>query len=168
MPLGPDSLVSIFEHREKSIYRDNLFEDGGPFQLYGGMYHCVVANNTAVRTDGFIAEGLQHGKVAKPAFMPVAFVEHLDNTIAEGNNYGGGVGGFTLSGFYNASSVDYTGAMATAITYRGNTADNGFWTVEGAVEDVLIEGNTMVDSDAGLVMKGNQTFRVFTRNNVGL
>ena len=39
------------------IIRDNYFSDGGPMQLYGGMRHAVVANNSFVRTDGAIVEG---------------------------------------------------------------------------------------------------------------
>lgn len=31
--LGSDSVVSVFERRERCIYRDNLFSDGGPMQL---------------------------------------------------------------------------------------------------------------------------------------
>ena len=172
VPLGVDSVISVFEHREKCIYRDNSFEDGGPFQLYGGMYHAVIANNTAARTDGFIVEGLNHESKPGgfPHLIPCFFVEHVDNSVVEGNNYAGTAsGGFALSGFYNGSSPYYTGPMATAVTYRGNLVDNGEWTVSGAVADVLIEGNSMLDSDGALVIRTpNQTSRLFARNNQGL
>ena len=69
VPLAADSFVSVFARREKCIYRDNLFSDGGPMQLYGGMWHAVVANNTIERAEGLIVEGLNHAKPPAVAYM---------------------------------------------------------------------------------------------------
>ena len=67
VPIDTTSIVSIFERREKCIYADNTFTDGGPFQLYGGMAYGVVTRNTEARMGGFIAEGLNHsGMVSEP------------------------------------------------------------------------------------------------------
>ena len=39
--LSAGSFVSVFPRREKCIYRDNLFSDGGPMQLYCELqYKC--------------------------------------------------------------------------------------------------------------------------------
>ena len=124
------------------------------------------------RTDGFIVEGLNHEPKPGgfPSLIPCHFIEHIDNSVLEGNNYGGGGNaGFTLSGVYNSSSIYYTGPTATAITYRGNVVDNAAWSIIGAVADVLIEGNSMLDSDTKLTIRNpNVTQRLFQRNNVGL
>ena len=175
VPLGADSFVSVFERREKCIYRDNLFEDGGPMQLYGGMWHAVVANNSIVRAEGLFVEGLNHGK---DTFMPCYFIETLSNRVVESLTYTGSVAGLSASGYYNASKV-FSGAMVAAIVYRGNVVDNGHWSVSGAVTDVLIEGNTMINTQPwnnfsvrqGLMPNntaGNTTSRIFLRNNVGM
>jgi hypothetical protein len=188
VPLDATSWVSVFEHREKSIYRDNLFTDGGPMQLYGGAFHMIVANNTFERTTGAIVEGLNHHGGGTPMLIPSYFIETFDNHIVEGMSYDGSVSGFRTSGYYNRS-VGFDGASVAAVVYRNNTVDNGVWVIQGAVTDVIVEGNTMVNSQqcdtstntcapAGLqVTNGQQpngstavntTFRIFRRNNVGL
>jgi hypothetical protein len=178
-PLGPDSFVSISERREKCIYRDNLFEDGGPMQLYGGMWHAIVANNTVSRAEGLIIEGLNHAKAPDFAFMPCYFIETLSNRVTEGITYTGSNAGLTASGYFNASAP-FTGAMAAALVYRGNYLDNGHWSVGGAVADVLIEGNTMVNTEpwnnftirqalfANHSAAGDRTARVYLRDNDGM
>eukprot|EP00039_Didymoeca_costata_P014568 m.236657 g.236657 ORF g.236657 m.236657 type:complete len:728 (+) comp16052_c0_seq16:66-2249(+) len=167
VPLGADSYVSIFERREKCLYIGNHFADGGPMQLYGGMFHAVVADNVGVRINGFIVEGLNHEATPNhPHYIPCYFVETMNNRIEEGNNYGGS-GNFHLSGYYNASAT-FHGPMAVAVVYRGNYVNNGAWAIEGAVADVLIEGNTMEDSDSGLQILNNVSERIFLRNNNGL
>ena len=60
MPLGTDSLVTFFERRSHMIIRENTFEDGGPCQIFGGLYHAVIAENTLTRSDGIIVEGLEN------------------------------------------------------------------------------------------------------------
>ena len=146
-------------------------------QLYGGTWHAVVANNTALRTDGFIVEGLNHGHGVQFAYMPCYFVETLHNRITEGLTLAGSNGGFSLRGYFNASSP-FKGAMAAGMVYRDNFADNGRWLISGAVEDVLIEGNAMVNTDTWNLFaitqgklpngtEGNTTRRVFLRSNTG-
>jgi hypothetical protein len=120
--------------------------------------------------------------------IPSYFIETFDNHIVEGMSYDGSVSGFRTSGYYNRS-VGFDGASVAAVVYRNNTVDNGVWVIQGAVTDVIVEGNTMVNSQqcdtstntcapAGLqVTNGQQpngstavntTFRIFRRNNVGL
>jgi len=130
-------------------------------QLYGGMWHAVVANNTALRAQGFIIEGLNHGQ---HTYMPCYFVETLHNRVLEGVTYDGSVGGFAVSGYYNASQP-FTGAMAAAIVYRGNVGDNSAFSLNDAVTDVLYEDNALTNSDTGLTIRGNTSQRVFLRNN---
>ena len=47
VPLSAGTFYSVFARREKIVYRDNVFIERGPMQLYGGMWNVVVANNTA-------------------------------------------------------------------------------------------------------------------------
>jgi hypothetical protein len=69
--------------------------------------------------------------------------------------------------------------MAAALVYRDNYVDNGRWTVSGAVTDVLIEGNAMVNTmpwnnfsiQQGLLPNktvGNTIARIFLRDNEGM
>lgn len=176
--LGADSLISVFERREKCIYRDNLFSDGGPMQLYGGMFHAIVANNTIERASGLIAEGLNHGK---DTYMPVYFIETLNNRIIDSISLTGEVAGLSAYGYYNASAK-FNGTMAAALVYRNNHVDNGHWSVSGAATDVLIEGNAMVNTmpwnnfsiKQGLLPNKNATravnttARIFLRDNEGM
>jgi hypothetical protein len=177
-PLAADSFVSVFERREKCIYRDNLFSDGGPMQLYGGMWHAVVANNTILRAQGLLVEGLNHGRAPEFAYMPCYFIETISNTITEAITYSGSVSGISASGYYNHTSP-FTGAMAAALVYRSNHVDNGKWTVNGAVTDVLIEGNTMQNTQPwnnfsirlAKLPNGSgvdRAERIFLRNNLGM
>lgn len=164
VPLDATSFVSVFEHREKSIYRDNYFADGGCVQLYGGIFHAIVANNTMLRSGGFITEGLRH----QGGFIPCYFVETLNNRILEGLDYTGSTARFLVSGYHNAS-LSFTGAMAAAIVYRGNQGDNSAFALQDAVTDALYEGNTLTNSDApGFTVIGNASERVFLRGNRGL
>ena len=73
--------------------------------------------------------------------MPCYFIETLSNRVVDSITLAGSVGGLHASGYYNASTA-FTGAMAAALVYRDNHVDNGQWSVNGAVTDVLIEGNT--------------------------
>ncbi len=168
VPLGEDSVVSFGARRERCIYRDNVFADGGAMQLWGLMWHAVVANNVGTRFAGFVVTN----------FFPYSssyFIETLNNRVTEGVAYYPSSAGFSIDGSYNASS-DFTHPVVSALVYRGNSVDNGAWAMDGAVSDVLIEGNVMSYSDHGLVVdqnckawrRCNQTARILLRNNEGL
>ena len=46
VPIAEDSIVSFLERRSHMIIRENVFQDGGPCQIFGGLYHAVIAENT--------------------------------------------------------------------------------------------------------------------------
>lgn len=184
--LGPDSVVTFFERRSHMIIRENTFSDGGPCQIFGGLYHAVIAENKAVRTDGFIVEGLENVRgpmlaasvnspprlpdTHYPTYIPVYFIEVLNNVIEEGNVYGGGTGGFVVRGAYNGSSP-FSGAMAAAVVLRNNTGDNAYFQVNDAVSDAVVEDNKLVNSDEGLQLNnktGRSPERIFVGQNHGL
>ena len=194
VPIDRSSVVTFFERRSHMIIRENTFMDGGPCQIFGGLYHGVIAENTAVRSDGFIVEGLENtrgpmlagsGSDARlgtsdrgpdpllyPTYIPTYFIEVLDNRVLEGNVYGGGTGGFSVRGMYNGTSP-FSGAMAAAIVLRNNSGDNSHFIVSNAVSDIIIEANTLVSSDEpGLQLtnaSGTGPTRVFIgENNKGL
>ena len=164
--LDETSFVSFNARREKNIYRDNTFLDGGCMQLWGLMWHAVVANNVAVRAGGFILTDYFE-------YSSDYFVETHNNHVSEEPYYGGGE--ISINGAYNQSS-DFTGSLVVASVWRGNTVDNGAWHLDGAASDLVIEGNTMANSDAGLQTdvnckpwhRCNQTHRIFLRDNVGM
>mmetsp|Transcript_3263 Transcript_3263/g.8005 ORF Transcript_3263/g.8005 Transcript_3263/m.8005 type:complete len:128 (+) Transcript_3263:354-737(+) len=126
------------------------------------MANAVVAHNTMARSNAFVAEGLNHRE-----YLPIWFTEFLNNSIVEGNSYGGAQGSFQTSGFYDPNGT-YDGPMAVGIVYRNNRADNGAFTVEGAVADVIFEGNALTNSDPpGLSFINNHTARIYVRGNSG-
>ena len=106
------------------------------------------------------------------------FIETISNRFVDAITYTGSNGGISASGYYNASTP-FTGAMAAALVYRDNHVDNGHWSVSGAVTDVLIEGNSMVNTmpwnnftiKQGLLQNktaGKTTARIFLRGNEGM
>ena len=156
------------------------------------MRHAVIANNRFVRTDGALVWGLNHQKPGMPeAFMPCYFIETFRNHVSD-RRLQGSPGGFNALGFYNASK-DFDGPMAVGLVYRDNVVDDGTWRIAGAVSDVILEGNKMINSqqcgtggpgpcDGGCcdglqIANGKQpdgsanvttVFRVLLRNNSGL
>ena len=165
--LDETSFVSFNARREKNIYRDNEFIDGGAMQLWGLMWHAVVANNVAVRAQGFVLTDFFE-------YSSDYFIETLNNKVS-GTAYYASSGGIGINGKCNASS-DFTGSLVVASVWRGNSIDDGAWNLDGAASDLLIEGNTMTNSDMGLEVdknckpwhRCNQTHRISVRNNTGM
>jgi hypothetical protein len=109
-------------------------------------------------------------RVQYPTYIPTYFIEVLDNVIMEGNVYGGGTGGFVVSGAFNGSSP-YSGAMAAAIVLRNNSGNNAYFQINDAASDIIVEGNALIDSDSGLQLhnqSGAAPTRVYVGSNVGL
>ena len=198
VPIASNSIVSFLERRSHMIIRENVFEDGGPCQIFGGLYHAVIAENIAIRSDAFIVEGIQIQAPGRyPTYLPTYFIEVLSNRVVEGNVYGGGTGGFRVFGSHNASSP-YSGPMAAAIVLRNNsgkllssllyvcilpvsrpelgvcagfaTGDNSFFIISDAVSDIIVEGNTLLDSDDKLQRTNTSTnpVRIHVGRNHGL
>ena len=108
------------------------------------------------------------------------------NTVRD-RDYVGASSGIHIAGFYNATA-DFNGPMAVGLVYRGNTVDDGVYSIQGAVSDVLYEGNVLTNgrqcntqtgacTDGLQVMNGRQpdgatnittVFRVHLNNNTGL
>ena len=164
--LDETSFVTFNARRERNIYRDNEFIDGGPMQLWGLMWHSIVANNRAVRAGGFIVTDYFE-------YSSDYFIETHHNRVEQVPYYG--ASGININGKYNASS-DFTGPLVVSSVWRGNHVDNGAWSIDGAVSDVLIEGNTMTNCEHSLQVdvnckpwhRCNQTRRIALRSNTGL
>ena len=109
------------------------------------MWHAVVANNVAFRAGGFVLTDYFE-------YFSYCFIETHNNHVSEQAYYG--TPGVSINGKYNASS-DVTGPLLVACVWRGNTVDNGAWAIDGAVSDILIEGNALTNSVAGLQMDVN-------------
>ena len=125
---------------------------------------------TAIRSDAFIVEGIQRQSPGRyPTYLPTYFIEVLSNRVVVGSVYGGGNGGFRLSGSHNASSP-YSGPMAAAIVLRNNSGDNSFFIISDAVSDTIVEGNTLLDSDDKLQRTNASTnpVRIHVGHNHGL
>lgn len=101
-PATGASLISITFFRGQMIFYRNTFSDGGATQLYGSAFDVIVAENTALRTDGFANWGLNpHNIGQQPAYCN----SFVDNTIAAGNGYGTNQAIFWVTGFSNAGEV---------------------------------------------------------------
>ena len=164
--LDETSFVTFNARRERNIYRDNLFLDGGAMQLWGLMWHSIVASNRAVRAGGFIVTDYFE-------YSSDYFIETHHNHVEQVPYYGSP--GININGKYNASA-DFTGPLVAASVWRGNHIDNGAWGIDGAVSDLLIEGNTMTNCEHGVQVdvncrpwhRCNQTHRIALRSNSGL
>lgn len=163
VPLDDTSLVSIVPFRGRSIFVENRIEDAGPLQLYGSAADVIVADNVTSRADGLLAWGLsQHGW----GWHPVLRCQFIDNTVTGGSGYGARVAGPASIGVATTGNDKaYAGPLARAVVIRGNTLDDqGIISLDGTLEDVVVEGNSIeaapqgirVGKDvAGAVVRGN-------------
>jgi hypothetical protein len=140
------SRVSIAPFRGQSLFIGNELEDGGPFQLYAAAHDCIVAENKATRTDGFMVWGLNpHAWGHQPSW----FCQFLDNEIVEGNSYGHRTGGFSTIA-YDEVKV-YDGPLVCGAIFRRNVCqNNASFRLSGATANAIIEHCTVRHAEVGI------------------
>ena len=171
--LDTTSMVSVVPFRGDLFFVANAYEDGGPFQLYAMAQHCVVAENTGARMDGFGGEGLNpHGW----GWQPNWYNYFADNNITEGNALGGKTATFNLGGGWaigehgipsgDAYSGNLTGGpLNLGSVFRRNRAlNNAKFVADGSTECALFDGNRVESSPVGIHVT-NRTADVFLVGN---
>ena len=141
------SLVSLTYFRGQMIFRGNTFEDGGATQLYGCAFDVIIAENVSRRTDGYANWGLNAHKTGmQPAYCNL----FCDNQILEGNAYGQNAAIFWVTGFAPENEC-----LSRLVTFRRNRiANNGFFKMTHAIDDIVVENNTIENSPIAIDTKG--------------
>ena len=141
-----ESCVSIAPFRGLSLFVDNTFEDGGPFQLYAAAHDCIVAGNKGSRMDGFMVCGLNpHGWGLQPSW----FCQFLDNEIVEGNGYGHRGAAFGTVAHDESKAFD--GPLVNGAIFRRNLcANNASFGLGGATANTIVEHCTVRHADVGV------------------
>jgi hypothetical protein len=173
--LDQTSMISIVPFRGHLMFVANVYEDGGPFQLYGDAHSCLIAENTAARMDGFSGVGL-----VRWGWNPNYFNTFVDNQILEGNALGGLTAAFAASGTYSVRSEtsgewqipsndlylgNLSGPLQVGAVFRRNSAmSNAKVFIDGSTEIVLVEHNHLAKAPVGIHVT-NRTCDVFLIGN---
>lgn len=161
LPLDATSLLSIVPFRGDIIIANNAFHDGGGIQLYAMAIATTVVDNTASRTSGFMAWGLNpHSWGYQPNFG----VQFLSNTVVVGASWGGQTGGFaTMTG----DDANFTGHLNQGLVFRGNVGESdASFLIGGSTAEVVVEHNRVSNADVGVAVSNTTTTGVLLRGNV--
>lgn len=82
VPLDATSIVSIVPAQENYVVIDNMFEDAGALQIYGGSMDAVFAGNRMQRSSGIRING---GEYRNP--QPSWYTQVLDNSIESASGF---------------------------------------------------------------------------------
>lgn len=187
------SFVQMLPFRGRNLFHQNHFADVGAFQFYGIGLGNIVAENKNERMAGMVSWGQWREWHGPTSMMPRLGGEmgcganpnmrnvFEGNVFAEGNtivNYntpqgasdnflagyllastsGGGAGNATGAGFEHLS-------MNSLTVFRDNTIkSNGGILITDDSMDIVVEGNTVMNSDLNICVT-NTTRNVVVRNN---
>jgi len=165
-PLFDDtSRATVTQMHRRYVFEGCDFSDAGiGIQYYGTAIENVATANTTTRSGGFHGLGITYHGV-----QPDLFCQWLGNEILEGNSYRFGANNAQAAG---PSHLGITGRSPSAqigAVVRGNhlhnnasievSSENG----TDAVENVIVEANTVEHSDVGLRVRDG--LGVLYRNN---
>jgi hypothetical protein len=139
-PLDATSELTITPYQGHYLLVGNHFSDCGPVQFYGTGIENVVASNTGVRMQGFVASGLNYYGV-----QPCMRCQFLGNQLSE--NY-----------YHWTSAADSLlrlsggelGMNQGCVLRNNELRDNASIRLE-TVSDALVEKNSVTDSDIGIL-----------------
>jgi len=149
-PLGADSMVEVMPMRGRSIFHNTRYRDVGAFQFYGIGVDNMIHGMTMERGGGFAAWGQDRGTFVNPNLMN----QFIGNTVVEGlraEHQGtplgrGGWGDALQFDGHVFAVVDAPPALNHLLIFRNNTArSNGGFYIGGS-SDVLLDGNTVLDT----------------------
>jgi len=171
----PDStsIVSIGKYLGRMLFVGNKFHDVGPsVQLYAPNCECIVAENQAWRAESMNCGGDLRLMTFKSAqtnadvealrVEPSWYNQFLDNHIWEGNGWGNKSCMLNIYGRTQAKKDQMVRIpelpISRAHIVRDNLLDNNASIlIEGAVKDVVIQGNSVRNSDEGIVIKSRES-----------
>jgi hypothetical protein len=154
---------------------DNEFSDVGiAIQIFGVSTEHIVARNRSIRAGGFQSIGLPYAH----GFQPSWCCQFLDNTIAEGNNYPSGLtpgkpSGASVIGIYGRPPTNnWAWPFNRGAVVRHNRLENNAQIHIGGrqyerpcVQDVVVEANSIANSDCGIQVD-RATTGVVLRDNL--
>jgi hypothetical protein len=133
--------------QENYLIIGNTFKDTGALQFFGTSVNHVVAENTFERSDGIFLRGLKYKEL-----QPILYVQILNNTILSAPP-----GRKGLIQVRSQPPKDTAVPLVIGVVVRGNKlASNssiqiiGTSSSLGSVEDILVEGNLVANSDVGI------------------
>lgn len=146
--IEPDetSVIQIGPHRGRHLFVNNVFYDGGAFQLYGAALDTIVAGNVGARMDGFFAWGLNpHGWGWQPAW----YCQFLGNEISQGNGYGPRAA--FMGAFGSNNNETYPGPLVRGAIFRRNDLlNNARFRIHSTVDGAVVDHNTVRDNEIGI------------------
>lgn len=144
-PPDETSLLWAANAMRRHIYYDNDVADTGiALQLYGAALECIAAENQSARSGGFRVWGNNL----------CWYVQFLGNRIAEGYGTAGPEANAGQSAVHVVGPYvrGYKGITARGVVIRDNVLENhATITLRGAIDDVLVEHNTVQHSPRGIV-----------------
>ena len=147
--------------QENYLIIGNRFEDAGALQFFGTSVNHVIADNVFDRSDGIFLRGLKYKEL-----QPLLYVQILNNTIASAP-----VGKRSLIQVRTQPPRDATVPLVLGIVVRNNKLlMNSSIQVVGSdnersgIEDVLVEGNSIAQSDVGILADQSVAHAVVTGN----
>jgi putative cofactor-binding repeat protein len=166
VPPDATSTVTFCNYQGRCLFIGNDFTDAGvALQFYGNAIEHIASGNRSTRTAGFH----NFGMIYSDGIQPNWYLQWLDNRILEGNVYRGDHDNWRLSGeahigvYALPPKPEWDTPLTLGTIVRRNTLENNAhimlgceWTGgsldrEGRyVRDVVVEGNTIGNSDLGI------------------
>lgn len=152
------SIVHIGAFNGRHLLIGNTFADtGSSIQLYPPNCECIVAENKGYRAGNFNCGGVIFGLPGKIGRVePSWYNQFLDNSIEEGNGWGGlvskidgSIGGEAVINIYG-TNADHRYPIHISrghIVRRNLLKNNSAIRVIGAVNNVVIEKNTVSNNE---------------------
>lgn len=174
LPVTPDesSIVSIIPMQKNYLIIGNKFSDAGvATQFYGTSINHIVAENTSIRTGGFVARGLIYHN-----FQPSWYIQFLRNRVLDGNIYGDGSPTNALPdasiGAFGRPTTKGTPILVYGVIMRQNLLmNNSRIELKGgnipdtpSISGAIIEENKVINSDNGIVLDSGAKNFVIRKN----
>ncbi|HID55038.1 TPA: hypothetical protein EYP37_00800 [Candidatus Poribacteria bacterium] len=164
----PDSSseVSVTMLQRNYLIIGNEFKDATvAVQLYGISIGHIIARNRCIRAGGYHNIGMKYAG----GYQPSWFVQFLDNEIIEGNGLKGPLNEYPPLDSHIATMGSEAPPCKSPLTrctvIRGNRLQsNSRIEIRGLCEDVIVEGNSIENSDVGVQVDGRSKGILIRRN----
>ena len=157
--------VTMF-HNHYLIIGNEFYDATIAVQFYGNSIEHIVAQNQSTRAGGFHNLGLLYAGGVQPSW----FVQYLDNEILEGNGLKGPLNQYPPLDSHIAVMGHQTPEHKSPLTRctvirRNRLHNNARIEVGGFCEDVVIEHNSIENSDVGISVEKTAKGVLFRENS---
>ena len=150
--INPDenSVISIGKFNGRDIFDKNTFTDVGPsVQIYPPGYGCIISRNTIRRAVSANAGG----QITNNRVEPNWFSEFVDNVVEQGNAWANE--SFLLHA-YGTNDINNMPIARGHIFRRNILKNNATIRFQGAIADIITEGNSISNSPMGIYIRNRQ------------